>query len=307
MVESIIIIVPQLLAIAFLTLAERKAMGRMQRRIGPNRVGYYGILQPIADAVKLILKQIVVPSKSELGIFIFSPILLFLLTLVGWIVIPFSIGIFYLDIDISIYFFMAITSLTIYGVFLSGWSANSVYPLIGGVRSSAQMISYELALSLLLLLVALVTESLNIGYMVEFQQCSWLVIPLLPVTLLCFIVCLAENNRAPYDLPEAESELVGGFLTEHSGMPFAFFFLGEYLSMILFSALQAALFFGGSLFMYFDNALIFGIKISILLFIQIWLRAAFPRYRYDQLMRLGWLSLLPLGMAFFVLISLMIN
>ena len=304
------ITIPLLLGVAFLTLAERKVMASMQRRKGPNVVGIFGLFQPIADGLKLLVKEPVLPSSANLVIFLFAPILTFLLSQVAWAVIPFGEGLVLADLNVGLLYIFAISSLGVYGIITAGWSSNSKYAFLGSLRSAAQMVSYEVSLGLILITVLLCVGSLNLTELVLCQQKVWFCIPLFPLLVMFFISCLAETNRAPFDLPEAEAELVAGYNVEYSSMGFALFFLGEYANMIVMSSLCALFFLGGwlpplniAIFYWLPGVFWFGLKISLVLFFFIWVRAAFPRYRYDQLMRLGWKVLLPLSLAWVILVS----
>ena len=304
------ITLPLLLGVAFLTLAERKVMASMQRRKGPNVVGIFGLFQPIADGLKLLVKEPVLPSSANLVIFLFAPVLTFLLSQVAWAVIPFGEGLVLADLNVGLLYIFAISSLGVYGIITAGWSSNSKYAFLGSLRSAAQMVSYEVSLGLILITVLLCVGSLNLTEIVLAQQKVWFFIPLFPLLIMFFISCLAETNRAPFDLPEAEAELVAGYNVEYSSMGFALFFLGEYANMIVMSSLCALFFLGGwlpqfnlAIFYWLPGVFWFGIKIVFFLFVFIWVRAAFPRYRYDQLMRLGWKVLLPLSLAWVVLVS----
>lgn len=303
------LIVPLLIAVAFLTLAERKVMASMQRRKGPNVVGAWGILQPIADGLKLLIKEPVLPRSANLVIFIFAPVITFMLSLMAWAVIPFGEGLVLADINLGILYLFAISSLGVYGIITAGWSSNSKYAFLGCLRSAAQMVSYEVSIGLILISVVLLVGSLNLSTIVTAQTNGWFWLPLFPVMVLFFISALAETNRAPFDLPEAEAELVAGYNVEYSSMGFALFFLGEYANMILMSTLASLLFLGGWLpfFSFLGSWWIptgvwLGLKASFFLFLFIWVRASFPRYRYDQLMRLGWKVFLPLSLGFLVAI-----
>lgn len=308
--EVLIVLVPILLAVAFMTIIERKVMGSMQRRVGPNKVGYYGVLQPFADALKLVVKETVVPAHATKSLFYLAPIITLIFALLGWGVIPFGAGLTISDFPLGILYTLAISSIGIYGVLFAGWSANSKYAFLGSLRSTAQMISYELILSSAILTVIVLVGSFNITTIIESQESIWFVVPLLPIFIIFFISALAETNRTPFDLPEAESELVAGFFTEHSGMIFVFFFLGEYCSIVLMSSLTAILFLGGynmpELFVNdtFINlqSIVLGIKTCLFCFLFVWFRATLPRLRYDQLMVFCWTGMLPLAIAFVILI-----
>lgn len=304
------ITIPLLLGIAFLTLAERKVMASMQRRKGPNVVGVFGLFQPIADGLKLLVKEPVLPSNANLIIFLFAPVLTFLLSQVAWGVIPFGEGLVVSDLNVGLLYLFAISSLGVYGIITAGWSSNSKYGFLGSLRSAAQMVSYEVSIGLILITVLLCVGSLNLTEVVMAQRKVWFCIPLFPVLLLFFISTLAETNRAPFDLPEAEAELVAGYNVEYSSMGFALFFLGEYANMIVMSSLSALFFFGGwlppadlTILYWIPGVFWFGLKIVFFLFLFVWVRAAFPRYRYDQLMRLGWKVFLPLSLGWVVLVS----
>nr|YP_009476645.1 NADH dehydrogenase subunit 1 [Storeatula sp. CCMP1868]AVM81138.1 NADH dehydrogenase subunit 1 [Storeatula sp. CCMP1868] len=304
--KSLAIVVPILIAVAYLTLLERKVMASMQQRRGPNVVGFFGLLQPFADGLKLLIKETVLPSSANTFIFVFAPIFTFLLSLLSWCIIPFGIDLVFLDLNIGVLIIFAISSLGVYGVVLAGWSSNSKYSFLGGLRSAAQMISYEVSIGLLIMPVLICANSLNLSVIVHAQSTIFYVFPLFPVFIMFFISALAETNRAPFDLPEAEAELVSGFNTEYSAMGFALFFLGEYSNIILICSVTNIFFLGGwlplfNLLNFIPGCIWFGLKTTFLLFVFVWVRAAFPRYRYDQLMRLGWKIFLPfsLGWVFF--------
>jgi NADH-quinone oxidoreductase subunit H len=298
-------VLPVLIAVAYLTLAERKVMGSMQQRKGPNVIGFLGLLQPLADGLKLLLKETVVPTNANSFGFIFAPILTLLLSLFGWSVIPFNSHGFVANLDIGLLFLFAVSSLGVYGVILSGWASNSRYAFFGCLRSTAQMISYEVSIGLILISALLIVGSLNFVALVDYQRLVYFFIPLFPTFLMFLVSILAETNRAPFDLPEAESELVSGYNVEYSSMGFALFFLGEYSSMILMSSLTVLLFLGGSVVFstpFAIDSFAFGLKISLILFFYIWVRASFPRYRIDQLMRLCWKIFLPLALGFVIVV-----
>lgn len=304
------ITVPLLLAVAFLTLAERKVMASMQRRKGPNVVGIFGLFQPIADGVKLMVKEPILPSSANTVIFLIAPVLTFLLSQVAWAVIPFGEGAVLADIHVGLLYVFAISSLGVYGIITAGWSSNSKYGFLGSLRSAAQMVSYEVSIGLILITVLLCVGSLNLTEVVLAQQPIWFCVPLFPLLILFFISCLAETNRAPFDLPEAEAELVAGYNVEYSAMGFTLFFLGEYANILVMSTLCTLFFLGGwlppfdfVLFHWIPGVFWLGLKLNLFLFFFIWVRAAFPRYRYDQLMRLGWKVFLPLSLAWVVLVS----
>lgn len=310
LLEVLIVLVPVLLAVAFMTIIERKQLAAMQRRVGPNTVGYYGVLQPFADALKLVVKETIIPAQSNKVLFYLAPIMTLIFSLLGWAVIPFGAGLTLSDFSLGLLYTLAVSSLGIYGVLFAGWSANSKYAFLGSLRSTASMISYELILSTAVLIVIFLTGSFNITTIIENQQAVWFVLPLLPVFVIFFISVLAETNRTPFDLPEAESELVAGFFTEHSSIIFVFFFLGEYCSIVLMSTLTAILFFGGyNLTEIFVNdtfinleSIVLGLKTCLFCFLFVWFRATLPRLRYDQLMLFCWVGLLPIAIALTVLV-----
>jgi NADH-ubiquinone oxidoreductase chain 1 len=365
--EVLIVTLPALFVVAFVTVAERKTMASMQRRVGPNIVGYFGLLQAFADALKLLLKEYVSPTQANLILFFLGPIITLIFSLLGYAVIPYAPGLAISDFDLGILYMLAVSSLATYGILLAGWSANSKYAFLGSLRSTAQLISYELILSSAVLLVVFLTNSLNLTINIEAQKAVWFILPLFPIFLIFFIGSVAETNRAPFDLAEAESELVSGFMTEHAAVIFVFFFLAEYASIVLMCLLVSILFLGGYNFdftifahifvfvyniydyildfvdpanslsdmnpsdlsrikqlyneqtiydinSYFENllsnpaienliyALVIGIKTSIMIFVFIWVRASFPRIRFDQLMSYCWTILLPIVFAFVLLI-----
>jgi NADH-ubiquinone oxidoreductase chain 1 len=351
LIEVVLVLVPALVGIAYVTVAERKTMASMQRRLGPNAVGYYGLLQAFADALKLLLKEYVAPTQANIILFFLGPVITLIFSLLGYAVIPYGPGLTVNDFSLGIYYLLAVSSLATYGILLAGWSANSKYAFLGSLRSTAQLISYELVLSSAILLVIMLTGSLNLTVNTESQRAIWYVLPLLPVFIIFFIGSVAETNRAPFDLAEAESELVSGFMTEHAAVVFVFFFLAEYGSIVLMCILTSILFLGGYLLInnleifninifdiihlmviynpifvedfnlywkyyhiyteYFLNnsivdglfyGLSLGLKSSILIFIFIWVRASFPRIRFDQLMAFCWTVLLPILFALIVLI-----
>ena len=308
--KIIMIIAPVMLSVAYLTYFERKVIGAMQLRKGPNVVGPFGLLQPIADGVKLFLKETVIPTGANRVVFVLAPMITFILALVAWAVIPFDAGMVLADINVGILFLFAISSLGVYGILMAGWASNSKYAFLGAMRSAAQMVSYEVSMGLIIITVLLCAGSLNLSAIVEAQRTVWFVIPLFPMAVIFFISTLAETNRHPFDLPEAEAELVAGYNVEYSAMTFALFFLGEYANMILMSAMTSVLFLGGWLapfdiapFNWIPGPIWLAIKISFCLFIFVWVRATFPRYRYDQLMRLGWKVFLPLSLLAVVFVS----
>lgn len=310
--KIILIVLPLLLSVAYLTYAERRVIGLMQMRRGPNRVGPFGLLQPIADAVKLIFKETIVPTPVSKIVFMIAPMITFILSLVGWAVIPFAEGWVLSDMNLGVLYILAVSSLGVYGIIMAGWASNSQYAFLGAIRSSAQMISYEVSMGLVIVTVLLVTGSLNLSEIVEYQREMpfWIHLLLAPMAVVFFISVLAETNRLPFDLPEAESELVAGYNVEYSSMSFALFFLGEYANMILVSAMTVTFFMGGYLppfgisFLYLVPGFIwFVLKICFLLFVFLWIRATLPRYRYDQLMYLGWKVFLPLTLFWVVLVA----
>jgi NADH-ubiquinone oxidoreductase chain 1 len=310
LLDVLLVILPILLSVAFMTIIERKQLAAHQRRVGPNTTGYYGVLQPFSDALKLVVKETVIPSQSNKILFYLAPISSLIFSLLGWGIIPFGQGLTLSDFSLGILYTVALSSLGVYGVLFAGWSANSTYAFLGSLRSTAAMISYELILSSAILIIIILTGSLNITSIIENQQAIWYIIPLFPVFIFYFISILAETSRTPFDLQEAESELVAGFFTEHSSVPFVFFFLAEYCSIVLFSCITSILFLGGyhmpELFINdsFINlqSIILGLKTCIFCFMFVWVRATLPRMRYDALIELCWLNLLPVCVAFIILV-----
>jgi len=336
-IEVLLVTVPVLLTVAYVTVAERKTMASMQRRLGPNAVGYLGLLQAFADALKLLLKEYVSPTQANLTLFFLGPIITLIFALLGYAVVPYGPGLAISDFNLGILYMLAVSSLSTYGILLAGWSANSKYAFLGSLRSTAQLISYELILSSAILLVIMLTGSLNLTVNIEAQRAVWFIIPLFPIFIIFFIGSIAETNRPPFYLAEAESELVSGFMTEHAAVIFVFFFLAEYASIVLICILASILFLGGYLFNFMplvyliqfvdfdfwlsltDNSndtyalsdpileglfygLSLGFKACILIFVFIWARASFPRIRYDQLMSFCWTVLLPIVIAFVILV-----
>ena len=349
-IEVLLVSVPVLLTVAFVTVAERKTMASMQRRLGPNIVGYYGLLQAFADALKLLIKEYISPTQANLILFFLGPIITLIFSLLGYAVVPYGPGLAIWDFNLGILYMLAVSSLATYGILLAGWSANSKYAFLGSLRSTAQLISYELILSSAILLVIFLTGSLNLTVNIEAQRAIWFLLPLFPVFVIFFIGSVAETNRAPFDLAEAESELVSGFMTEHAAVIFVFFFLAEYASIVLICILNTMLFLGGYLLdctfilyglnylLYFLNyifmfdhisriveieketfnflsfpliegmiyGLTIGIKSCVMIFIFIWVRASFPRIRFDQLMSFSWTILLPVVIAFIIIVPCII-
>lgn len=310
LVEVLVVLVPTLLSVAFMTVIERKVMGCIQRRIGPNVVGYYGTLQPFADALKLVVKEQIVPSQASKGLFFLAPMLSLIFSLLGWGVIPFGEGLAIVDYSLGILYSLALSSIGIYGVLFAGWSANSKYAFLGSLRATAQIISYELVYTTAVLCVVLLAGTFNITILVEIQQGIWYCVPLLPIFFLFLISALAELNRTPFDLVEGESELVAGYMTEHSGIIFVFFFLAEYCSIVLMSTFTAILFLGGYIFpelvvnytIINMQSIILGIKGVLVIFFIVWVRATLPRVRFDQLMVFCWTGILPIAIGLLVLV-----
>jgi NADH-quinone oxidoreductase subunit H len=317
----IAIVVPLMLAVAYLTLWERKLIGWIQIRIGPNRVGPAGLLQPIADGVKLLMKEIILPTNANKALFILAPVLMIVPALAAWAVIPFSPTLVLADINAGLLYIMALSSMGVYGVIVAGWASNSKYAFLGAMRSAAQMVSYELAMGFALVVVLMVSGSLNLSDIVEQQGrgyfagqginfLSWNWLPLAPMLVVYFVSGVAETNRAPFDVVEGESEIVAGHMIEYSGMTFALFFLAEYMNMILISTLAAVMFFGGwqapidsIFFNWIPPFAWLLIKVFFIVSVFLWIRATFPRYRYDQIMRLGWKVFIPLTIVWIVVIA----
>jgi NADH-quinone oxidoreductase subunit H len=302
------ILVPLLVSVAYLTYAERRVIGAMQIRKGPNVVGPFGLLQPFADAVKLIFKETVLPAGANKAVFLMAPMLTFTLSLVAWAVIPFGDGMVLANINVGVLYLFAISSLGVYGIIMAGWASNSKYAFLGALRSAAQMVSYEVSIGFVMITVLLCVGSLNLSDIVHAQHRLWFAIPLLPMFVIFFVSALAETNRSPFDLVEAEAELVAGYNVEYSSMAFGLFMLGEYANMILMSGITTLLFLGGWLppldiapFNWIPGPVWFALKISVLLFVFLWVRATMPRYRYDQLMRLGWKVFLPFSLFWVIL------
>ena len=307
-IEALCLLVPLLIGVAYLTYAERKVLAAMQLRKGPNVVGPFGLMQPFADALKMMMKETIIPSGSNRLLFLMAPMLTFSLAMLAWAVIPLNDGWAIANINVGLLYLFAISSLGVYGIIIAGWASNSKYAFLGAMRSAAQMVSYEVSMGFVLVCVLLCAGSLNLTDIVRAQTHLWFCIPLFPMFIVFFISTLAETNRAPFDLPEGESEIVAGFFVEYSAMSFALFFLGEYANMILMSAMTTILFLGGWLapfgiapFTWIPGVIWFVLKICLCLFVFLWVRATFPRYRYDQLMRLGWKVFLPLSLAWLVI------
>nr|BDN85840.1 NADH dehydrogenase subunit 1 [Microheliella maris] len=300
------VLLPLLIGVAYVTLLERKVLGAMQIRKGPNVVGIFGLLQPFADALKLLVKETVFPNTANTTLFIAAPVITFMLAIMSWAVIPFGVGSVLADINVGVIYLFAVSSLGVYGIILAGWASNSKYAFLGALRSAAQMVSYEVSIGFIIITVLLCAGSLNLTDIVLAQKGIWYIVPLFPLFIMFFISALAETNRAPFDLPEAEAELVAGYNVEYSAMGFALFFLGEYANIFLMASLCVILFLGGWLppvefLNWIPGSVWFSIKLVLTVFVFIWVRASFPRYRYDQLMRLGWKIFLPfsLGWVFF--------
>ena len=313
LLKILLIVIPLMISVAYLTFFERKVIGYMQGRIGPNRVGFHGLLQPIADALKLMFKEIITPNKSNKTLFFIAPILTIAPAFAAWAVIPFNAELVLADINAGLLYVLAMTSIAVYGVIIAGWASNSKYAFLGSLRSAAQIVSYEIAMGFTLVGVLMCANSLNLGDIVNGQQgglLQWYIWPLFPLFIIYFISAVAETNRAPFDVAEGESEIVAGFHVEYSGMAFAIFFLAEYANMILVSMLAALMFLGGWLSPVSfipDGILWLFLKVGFCLFFFLWFRATFPRYRYDQIMRLGWKVFIPITLIWIIFIGLMMQ
>ena len=310
LLKILALVVPLLISVAYFTLAERKIMGIIQRRKGPNVIGFLGLLQPLADGLKLFVKETILPSDSNIVVFLLAPVITFVMSLIGWVAIPISENIVLADINIGIIYLFAVSSLSVFGIITAGWSSNSKYPFLGALRSAAQMISYEVSIGFVIATVALCAGSFNLSQVVLSQKFVWYYLPLLPMFFIFLVSMLAETNRHPFDLPEAEAELVSGYNVEYSAMTFALFFLGEYANMLLMSALAVTLFLGGWLpvineipFTLLPGAIWFSLKIVLGVIFFIMMRALLPRFRYDQLMYIGWKCFLPLSLGYLVITS----
>ena len=306
--ECLAILVPLLMAVAYLVYAERKVLGAMQLRKGPNTVGPFGLFQTFADAIKMLTKETIIPAGANRGLYLLAPFLTFVLAMMAWAVIPTNNGWAIANINVGVLYLFAVSSLGVYGILIAGWASNSKYAFMGGLRSAAQMVSYEVSLGLVIVSILLIVGSLNLNDIVLAQRHVWFALPMLPMFVIFFISALAETNRAPFDLPEGESELVAGFFVEYSSLAFGLFFLGEYMNMILMSAMTSILFLGGWLppidiapFNWVPGPIWLILKICFVLFMFVWVRATFPRYRYDQLMRLGWKVFLPFSLVWMIL------
>ena len=306
--ETLAVLVPLLLIVAYATYAERRILGAMQLRKGPNVVGPFGLWQAFADAIKMIMKETIVPTGANRFLFLLAPMLTFSLAMLAWVVVPTGNNLAVANINVGILYLFAISSLGVYGIIIAGWSSNSKYAFLGGLRSAAQMVSYEVSIGFVLVSVLLCVGSLNLNDIVRAQNGLWFCIPLFPMFVVFFISGLAECNRIPFDLPEGESEIVAGFMVEYSSMSYAMFFLGEYANMVLMSGMTSILFLGGWMsplpfapFTWIPGPIWFILKICLMMFMFFWVRATFPRFRYDQLMRLGWKIFLPLSLGWMVL------
>lgn len=312
LLKILIIIIFLLIAVAYFTLAERKLLGAIQRRRGPNVIGVYGLLQPLADGLKLLVKETILPSSANKFIFLLSPIITFVISLMGWAVIPYDKFSMLADINLGLLYLFAISSLGVYGIIMSGWSSNSKYAFLGALRSAAQMVSYEVSIGFIIVTLVTSVGSFKLQEIIDAQQNIWFIIPFFPLFLIFFISALAETNRHPFDLPEAEAELVSGYNVEYSAMGFALFSLGEYANMLLMSSFTTILFLGGwqapFLFLNFiPGSIWFGIKICFFVILFVMMRAILPRYRYDQLMILGWKIFLPFSITYFILICFILQ
>lgn len=309
LIKIVAIVLPLMGAVAYLTLAERKVIGYMQVRIGPNRVGYFGLLQPLADGIKLLFKEVILPTASNKALFLLGPVLAIAPAFAAWAVVPFDMNMVLADVDAGLLYILAMTSVAVYGVIIAGWASNSKYAFLGSLRSAAQIVSYEIAMGFALVGVLMCANSLNLGKIVMGQAggvLHWYFLPLFPLFIVYFISAVAETNRAPFDVAEGESEIVAGFHVEYSGMAFAVFFLAEYANMILVSMLAALMFLGGWLSPVSfipDSFLWLLAKVGFLLFFFLWFRATFPRYRYDQIMRLGWKVFIPITIVWIVFVG----
>lgn len=310
LLKALVLLVPLLIGVAYLTYAERKVLGAMQLRKGPNVVGPFGLFQPFADAIKMMFKETVIPSGASPLLFLMAPMLTFALAMLAWAVIPVNDGWAIADINVGVLYLFAISSLGVYGIIIAGWASNSKYAFLGALRSAAQMVSYEVSMGFIMVTVLICAGSLNLNAIVNAQKTIWFAIPLFPMFIMFFISTLAETNRSPFDIPEGESEIVAGFFVEYSSMSFALFFLGEYANMILMASMTTILFLGGWLapfgiepFTWIPGPIWFILKVCFVLFFFLWTRATFPRYRYDQLMRLGWKVFLPGSLFYLVLVA----
>ncbi|WP_395946236.1 NADH-quinone oxidoreductase subunit NuoH [Caedibacter taeniospiralis] len=320
--KVLLIIIPLILVVAYYTYAERKVIGYMQDRVGPNRVGSFGLLQPIVDAAKLLLKEIIIPTKSNRYLFFIAPILAFAPAYAAWAVVPFGKGLALADINAGVLYILAMTSIAVYGVIIAGWASNSKYAMFGALRAAAQVVSYELAMGFAIIGVLIAAGSLNLSTIIETQQGGiwhWYFIPLFPLFIVYFIAGVAETGRAPFDVIEGESEIIAGHHVEYSGARFALFFLAEYANMILISLLTAVFFLGGwmspfdgipvldQLFSFVPGVIWLFLKTGIFMFMYLWIRATFPRYRYDQLMRLGWKIFIPVTLVWVIVVAFMVK
>jgi NADH-quinone oxidoreductase subunit H len=311
LIQILIVVISLLIPVAYFTLAERKILGAAQRRRGPNVVGVFGLLQPLSDGFKLLVKETILPSSSNKYLFILSPMITFFLSLMSWVVIPYNEHSFLAEMNIGLIYLFAISSLSIYGIIMAGWSSNSKYAFLGALRSTSQMVSYEVSIGFVILTLVVATGSYDLSSIINSQHCTWNLISFFPLFLLFFISALAETNRHPFDLPEAEAELVSGYNVEYGAMGFALFSLGEYANMLTMSALCSILFFGGWLspipfFPFLFGSFWFGVKICFFVLLYVLMRAILPRYRYDQLMDLGWKVFLPISICYLILTSIIL-